>query len=753
MSIRTERDSRMPGLHRMTVSERIDALSERQWLDPATAARLKSGAALFSAEAADHMIENVIGVFGLPLAVAPNFLINGRDYVVPMVVEEPSVVAAVSGAAKLARTSGGFTAEVGESLLIGQVLITTVKDADLALQALERAAQELVALANRLQPNLVARGGGARGMEIFRCPTGNDRPAVPGEAALVLHLLVDTRDAMGANTVNTMCEGIAARVEELTAGRAILKILSNLADRSLVSARVTIPVPELAGRGDSGESVRDAIVAAAHFAHVNPHRAATHNKGILNGIDAVAIATGNDWRAIEAGAHAFAARDGAYRSLTTWTVDADGNLDGRLELPLKVGVVGASLEANPAVAVGLEIAGIATSAELAGVMAAVGLAQNFAALRALVTSGIQEGHMRLHARSVAASANTPPGQFESVVNQLIESGDIKVRKARELLAGIIDREKTSAAEPGGAIEAHGRAAGKVILLGEHAAVFGRRALALPLDSAVIASVREDIAGRRQFRDDGQSAEGRLPAGFRELVDLIVRRLEVEDRRFDVRVHSAVPSASGLGSSAAVAVAVIRAFNHVLALGLSNEVVNELAYECEKLAHGDPSGVDNTVATYGEAVLYCKGAAQPVQTLELIEYPPIVIASSGVQSSTREQVAAVRVRHGKMPAHYNAVFDEMDRISAEGAAALIRQDYQELGILMNLCQGLLNAIQVSTPDLERMVDIARRSGATGAKLTGAGGGGSIVALCPDVQDRVALALQNAGYRVIGYNCQG
>ena len=733
----------------MSVSERIDTLTERKWLDAATAARLKSGASLLSAERADRMIENVIGVFGLPLAVAPNFLVNGRDYVVPMVVEEASVVAAVSGAAKLARASGGFSVDVGESLLAGQILVTKVADADAAMSAVERAAQELVALANSLQPNLVARGGGARDVEVFRARLAADGAAAEsaGDTSIVLHLLVDTCDAMGANTVNTMCEGIAPRVEELTSGKAVMKILSNLADRSVVSARATFPVSALAEPGHSGQGVRDAIVLAGRFADADAHRAATHNKGILNGIDAVAVATGNDWRAIEAGAHAFAARNGAYRSLTGWTVDPGGNLAGRLELPLKVGVVGGSMQANPAVAVSLQLTGATTSAELAGLMAAVGLAQNFAALRALVTKGIQEGHMRLHARNVAASAGTPPEHFEAIVERLVESGEIKVRKAADLLAAIPAGGESRASESNRAPEVHGRASGKVILLGEHAAVFGRRALALPLDSGVTASVRE-CTGRTtlEFASDDQPF-AQPAVELDELANLVVGQLGLAGRHFEVRVQSAVPRACGLGSSAAIAVAVIRAFDHVFALGLSNEAVNDLAYTCEKVAHGDPSGIDNTVATYEKAVLYCKGAAQPMQKLELAEFPPIVIASSGVQSSTKEQVAAVAAKHAATPARYNAIFDEMDRISAEGAAALVRQDYRTLGILMNLCQGLLNAIGVSTPELERMVDIARKHGAAGAKLTGAGGGGCIVALCPGREQQVALALRDAGYAVI------
>jgi hydroxymethylglutaryl-CoA reductase len=740
------KDSRIPGLYRMTVRERINVLREGKWLDSETAGRLERGAALMSAETADRMIENVIGVFGLPLAVAPNFRINGRDYVIPMAVEEPSIVAAVSGAARLSRRGGGFQVDSDESLLIGQIFLTDIRDPAATAAVLDGAKEELVRLASRSQPNLGLRGGGARGIEVFqsRLPAAAGENS-PGEGAVVVHLLVDTCDAMGANTVNSMCEGIAPRIEELTSGTAVLRILSNLADRSVVRARVTLSLADLGNHARSAERVRDAIVLATRFAHQDPYRAATHNKGIMNGIDAVAIATGNDWRAIEAGAHAYAARDGAYRSLTTWTVDSGGNLVGELALPMKVGIVGGSLGTNPAVAVSLQIAGVKSAAELGALMAAVGLAQNFAALRALVTEGIQKGHMSLHARSVAASAGTPARHFDSIVAGLIESGDIKLRKAKELLATL-----HGSSEPDETIEVHGRAVGKVILLGEHAVVYGRHALALPVPAAVSASVRECPGEMRiefREREDGRALSPTSPQSLSELVHLIVRRLGLQGGQFDVRVTSNIPRASGLGSSAATAVALIRAFDNVHSLGMPNDAINGLAFECEKLAHGNPSGVDNTVATYGEAVLYCKAQAPPVKALTLHELPPLVIAVSGQRASTREQVESVRRRHARAPDHYDAIFDEVDTLTNEGAAALVRRDYGELGMLMNLCHGLLNAMEVSTPELERMVDIARRSGAAGAKLTGAGGGGSIVALCPEAKDRVEQALRDAGYRII------
>ena len=372
------------------------------------------------------MIENVVGVFGLPFAIAPNFLINRKDYVVPMVVEEPSIVAGVSGAAKLFRHRGGFSVTSTESLLIGQVQLTNVEDPDQALQSLDDAKESLTEFANSLQPNLLARGGGVRDIELFKHRLSS------GEWIVVLHLLVDTCDAMGANVVNTLCEGIACRIEEICGATVGLRILSNLADRALVTARGEIALELLARDGHAAEEVRDAIVRANDFANVDPYRAATHNKGIMNGIDAVAIATGNDWRAIEAGAHAFAVRDGAYKSMTNWSVSRNGDLFGEITLPLKVGIVGGSLESNPGAKLGLKICGASSATELAAVIASAGLAQNFAALNALASDGIQKGHMSLHARSVAVAAGVPDEVFDQVVSRMISSGDIKTWKAAAL---------------------------------------------------------------------------------------------------------------------------------------------------------------------------------------------------------------------------------------------------------------------------------------------------------------------------------
>ncbi len=702
-------DSRIAGLYRLPVAARIARLEEYGWLSSADAASLCGGHHVLSPLAADRMIENVIGVFGLPFAVVPNFTVNGRDCIVPLVVEEPSIVAGLSAAAGNARKRGGFEVRSEASLLLGQVHVTNIEDATEAIESLEKASDALVELANSVHPRLVGRGGGVRAIETHRFALPDGRPLV------AVHVLVDTCDAMGANLVNSICEAIAPEVEAISGGKVALRILSNLADRSLYTARATFGV---------SETVRDAIVTANDIALVDPHRAATHNKGIMNGVDALAIATGNDWRAIEAGAHAYAASDGQYRSLTRWSVADDGSLVGELTLPLKVGTVGGTLSNNIAAELGLALTGSQSAHELAELMVAVGLAQNFAALRALVTSGIQAGHMKLHARSVAASAGAPDELFDTLVGRLIESGEIKDWKARELLEDLTSGSGSSAGVT---------SAGKIILLGEHGVVYGRHALAVPIPDAVSVT----LTRARELSHD-------LPD---EYVESILDELEVGERGWRIDVRSSLPLGKGLGSSAAIAVAIARAFNSELDLGLDDARINSIAFASEQLAHGTPSGVDNTLSTYARPMLFRNDGELQFDAFDTDESPPLVVAWSDETGKTNEQVAGVRERYERAPERFEALFDEMDALAREGADRLRNGQYEELGLLMNVCQGLLNAIGVSTPSLERMIALARASGAAGAKLTGAGGGGSIVALCPGTVDDVRTALVRAGYQVL------
>ena len=419
-------DSRIPGFYRLDGAQRHAELKTRLGLSDADLAVLADGGSL-DWDRADKMVENCVGVFGLPIGLGLNFTINGRDLMVPMVVEEPSIVAAVSHIAKLARPYGGFKADTDPGVMISQVQIVDVPDMDAAIAALTAARAQILARANAVHPNMAARGGGARDIEVRRF----DAPW----PMLVLHLLADCCDAMGANAVNAMAEGVAPLVEDLTGGKVYLRILSNLADRRCARASVRLPESALATKTFTGAQVAEGVVQAWRFAAIDPYRAATHNKGIMNGIDAVAIATGNDWRGIEAGAHAYAARDGRYTSLTEWWRE-DGHLNGRIELPLAVGTVGGSTRVHPTLAVLRKILKVNTARELAEVMAAVGLAQNLGAMKALSTEGIQRGHMSLHARQMALAVGAEGAQVDAIAAALVKGGDIKLDAAEALLRAL-----------------------------------------------------------------------------------------------------------------------------------------------------------------------------------------------------------------------------------------------------------------------------------------------------------------------------
>ncbi|GAP12813.1 3-hydroxy-3-methylglutaryl-coenzyme A reductase [Longilinea arvoryzae] len=410
--------------YNLSIPERLDWLAAQAGLDAADLEALRAG---LSVDQADHMVENAIGVFGLPLGVAQNFVINGREVLVPMVIEEPSVIAGASFMAKLARAGGGFSASASAPEMIGQMQIIDLDDVHTARLKLLEQRERLLAEADEIDPVLKRLGGGPRDLQvrvIEESPIG---------AFLVLHLIYDVRDAMGANAVNTAMERLTPSVEGITGGRAHLRILSNLADRRTARARCTIPLGELAFGDFPAEQVRDGVIAAWAFATADPYRAATHNKGIMNGVDAVVIAAGNDWRAIEAGAHAYAARSGRYTSLSTWAKDRDGNLLGTLEMPLAVGSVGGATRVHPAARVLLKLMGVQSAAQLAEIIISVGLAQNLAALRALATEGIQRGHMGLHARQVAVAAGAAGDEINRLADQLVSEKTVRIDRAEEIL--------------------------------------------------------------------------------------------------------------------------------------------------------------------------------------------------------------------------------------------------------------------------------------------------------------------------------
>lgn len=387
-------------------------------LGPAEARALKGP---LDPEVADRMVENAVGVYGVPLGVATNFRVNGRDHLVPMAIEEPSVVAAASHGAKLARTLGGFRARVSPPEMVGQVqLVGVPARAAASVRARKRA---LLRAGNGAIPSIVERGGGVREVETRWVKTRRGRH-------LVVHFIVDVRDAMGANAVNAVCEAAAPLLEEATGGRAVLRILTNLCDRRVVRVRAAFPRREL------GPGLIRGMLDAGALAEADPYRAATHNKGILNAVCAVALATGNDTRAVEAGAHAYAARSGRYSSLTAWRTDRRGNLVGELEMALAVGTVGGSLQAHPGARACLKLLGVRSAGELAGVMGAAGLACNFAAMRAIVLEGIRRGHMELHARSVAVAAGARGPEADEVASRLSAEGNYSTRRAKEILRSL-----------------------------------------------------------------------------------------------------------------------------------------------------------------------------------------------------------------------------------------------------------------------------------------------------------------------------
>ncbi|MFY4257423.1 hydroxymethylglutaryl-CoA reductase, degradative [Achromobacter xylosoxidans] len=419
-------DSRLPNFRALTPAQRLAAIADAAGLTPEERRQLAEPGAL-GLDRADGMIENVIGAFELPLGVAGNFQVNGRDVLVPMAVEEPSVVAAASFMAKLARENGGFETSSTRPLMRAQVQVLGLSDPHGARVALLRERERIVKLANSRDQVLIGLGGGCQDIEahVFA-----DTPRGP---MLVLHLIVDVRDAMGANTVNTMAEAVAPLVEQITGGTVRLRILSNLADLRLSRARVRLTPQTLDTKDRSGAEIIEGVLDAYVFAATDPYRAATHNKGIMNGIDPVIVATGNDWRAVEAGAHAYACRDGRYTSLTHWEKDASGALVGTLEMPMPVGLVGGATKTHPLARLALKIMAVRSAQELGEIAVAVGLAQNLGALRALATEGIQRGHMALHARNIALTVGAVGAEVDQLARRMAEEKDVRADRALALL--------------------------------------------------------------------------------------------------------------------------------------------------------------------------------------------------------------------------------------------------------------------------------------------------------------------------------
>lgn len=742
--------SRFPNFYELPIEDRIEAVFQRGLISEEDYKMLKNQQQRLDLQSADKMIENVIGVMGMPVGLGLNFSINNKDYVVPLAVEEPSIVAALSSAAKIARESGGYTADATDPILVGQIQVVNIQNIEQARNNLLNRKEEILNLANSLHPRMVARGGGALDFKIKTYPM----ESFDGEM-LIIDLHVNTMDAMGANLVNGMCEGIASLVETITEGEVFLRILSNLTDQSLASASVKIPAEALAIKGYDGERVRDGIIIASDFAHADPYRASTHNKGIMNGVDAVALATGNDWRAIEAGAHAYASRLGRYTALSKWSKNDKGDLIGQIELPIKVGIVGAPIESNPAVALNLRILNVDSATELSKVMAAVGLAQNFSALKALATDGIQKGHMTLHARSVVKAADTPHHLFDKVLEKLIFSEEIKVWKAREILEELKKSDSksinTKSAKESVSDSVEGIGHGKIILLGEHSVVYGRHAVAVPAPVNIRTKV-QDTEDEILLMIPSWGVEYRLDKNpekrqsFEKPAGLILDQMGLSKQGMKIEVFSDIPRGMGLGGSAAIAVSIIKALNNHFKLALNQDEINQMALESEKIAHGNPSGIDNTMATYGHPLIFRNGDNPLIEPLNINETFSILIGFSSTEGLTAKTVGIVRDLWKKNPGVYEKIFDEIDSLALQSIQAIQNNDFELLGQLMNINHGLLNTLQVSTPELERLIMIARESGALGAKLTGGGGGGAVIALCKDI-DITKSAIESEGYETL------
>lgn len=732
------RTSRIPGFYRLTVEQRLALLARTFNLSEEQLAQLRDGTAL-RVEHAVNMVENAVGVFGVPLGLGLNFMVDSRDYLVPMAIEEASIIAAASKAALLIREGGGFHAEVGEPVMIGQVQVLDLADAQAASEALTRNQEAVIAAANRGNPRMVSRGGGVFGLEcrILEGPPGASGPM------LVVHLLMDVREAMGANAVNTACEAAGPEIERLTGGRVNLRILSNLADRRLARAHFRLPLAKLAVEGLSGETAGQRMVEAGHLAWVDPYRAATHNKGVFNGICAAALALGQDWRAIEAGGHAWAARDGRYRSLTAYRVE-DGCLVGEIELPLQVGWVGGAVNSHPGVRLLRRISGVRNARELAGLLAAVGLGQNFAACLALSTVGIQRGHMALHARSVALSVGAPPELVEEIAETMLRRGRVTVTEAEAIFRARHQGQDAGAAAPAEEAVVEQRARGKVILFGEHATVYGYPGITATIDRGLRVIVRRDPDGPRFLAPDFKQPFPPPKSDqdiriFSRATDVALEMYGLQHEPIAIRIESDLIPGMGLGSSAAFSVALCSALRRYRerekapdagatprGRGWDAELFQEVQ-RLEAIFHGHPSGMDAATVLSEGVVWFRKGPPREMLPMRLPVAAAGIVCLVEPGARTIEMVRHVQARRAEEPTRVDGLVREIGNLTVDAGIALGTGNLPEAGALMFRNHELLRELGVSTPGLDRAVELLRSKGVLGAKLTGSGGGGAVIAL--------------------------
>jgi hydroxymethylglutaryl-CoA reductase len=731
--------SRIPGFYRLPVEQRLAYLARSFKLSEQQVSMLRNGNAL-RVEHAVNMVENAIGVFGLPLGLGLNFLVDGREHLVPMSVEEASIIAAASKAALLIRKGGGFHTEVDIPVMIGQVQVLDLKNMQEAIDALQIHKQEILDVANGASPRMCKRGGGMYDLESHVIEGDQQMGAM-----LIVHLLYNVCEAMGANVVNEACEAAGPVIERVTGGRVNLRILSNLADRRLARANFKLPIEHLESYGFSGEEVALRMVEASRFAERDPYRAATSNKGVFNGICAAALALGQDWRAIEAGGHAFAARSGQYTSLTKYEYK-ENCIIGTIELPLQVGWVGGAVNSHPGVKILREISGVSNSRELAGLLVAVGLGQNFTANMALCTVGIQKGHMALHARSVAISVGVPTEQVEFVTQEMIRRSEVKVSAAEEIY-----REMRQSSEPYVVEEelpVTAFAHGKVVLFGEHATIYNYPGITTTIDKGLTVKISHDPDGPRfvyphfkqVFPVPKTEKDIRL---FSQAADHALGIYGLQNEPIAIKIESDLIPGMGLGSSAAFSVGLctaLRRYKHLTQERKWDRGIFEDAQKLESIFHGTPSGMDAATVISEGVLWFRKGPPREILPIRVPTPATGLLCIVEPGARTIELVRLVREKRQRNRKKIDSIMERIGNITVDAGIALGTGDITEAGKLMFRNHELLAQLGVSTQVLDDAVELLLDRGVLGAKLTGGGGGGAVVALVePDVQYELAQEL--------------
>lgn len=724
--------SRIPGFYRLPVEQRLAFLARSFNLSDEQVAMLRNGNAL-RVEHAVNMVENAIGVFGVPLGLGLNFLVDGRDHLVPMAVEEASIIAAASKAAMIIRRGGGFFTSVDNPVMIGQIQVLDLENPQRAAKALQNRKQDVINAANLSAERMCRRGGGVFDLET-RIIEDYERTG----AMLIIHLLYNVCEAMGANAVNYACESAGPIIEAITGGRANIRVLSNLADRRLARAKFCLPIEHLKSDDFSGEEVANRMVEASRFAELDPYRAATSNKGVFNGICAAALALGQDWRAIEAGGHAYAARSGSYSSLTRYKYE-NGCLKGSIEMPLQVGWVGGAVNSHPGVKILRGISGVRSSRQLAGLLAAVGLGQNFTATLALSTDGIQRGHMALHARSVAISVGVPADQVETVSQEMIKRGQVKVAAAEEIYRRLNQAAVSKAIEDELPVTAF--AHGKIVLFGEHAVVYNYPGITCTIDKGLTVKISRDPDGPRflypHFKQVFPIPEAEQDIRlFSRAADHALEIYGLQKAPIAIKIESDLIPGMGLGSSAAFSVSLcsaLRRYKHLDQERKWPSAIFEDAQKLESIFHGNPSGMD-TATVLSEGVLWFrKGPPREILPIRIPAVATGILCIVEPGARTIELVQRVQRNRESDPRMIDGILEEIGNITVDAGIALGTGDIKETGRLMFRNHELLARLGVSTKALDGAVELMLDRGVLGAKLTGSGGGGAVVALVePDMQ---------------------